>query len=796
MRRSMMIGKFKPKIVISIGIIVAALFIAFLYGLQKEQQRHLDRRFEQSLLTVEKFFQHEISERAKTLRLTFYELKNDDALKRLFIAKDRERLYEHAKPTFDRLLQEAEISHFYFHNLDKTNFLRVHQKNRFGDLITRQTLAGAAEKLDDFYGVEMGPLGTFTLRYVSPYFDRGELLGYLELGIEVSPIFDSIAHAAGVDLYTLIRKEHIATERNDRTLEWGEFQQVAIYGQTAHANDEFLHDLVPKVLNGADRTIFSTEGSYYYLGKLPLMDAAQREVGYLMVQGDYSRDLKHLDNIVSLMGGSAFVLGSLLVLMSCFYTSRMEKRIEHSQAQAEKETRARMDLQDQHIKELERVSLYDRITGLPNRSLLFELLKQHIVSANRVHKAFSLVLIDIKRMKEINDTLGYTAGDEVLRQVGERISDAVRRSDTVARVDADLFAVVMPTVGARLGILAAEKIHQIFARPFDIHNVPIDVDAQIGVAVYPDHADDEIALLQKADIAVSQSKSTYANYSLYSAEYDQYSRERILLFGELRRAITSSDGLQLYYQPKVDMLSRQVVGVEALMRWEHPERGFVSPVEFIQLAEQTGLIGALTEWVLAAAFSQAERWQKQGIDLFISVNLSAQNMSDNDLPLKLQALAEKHRVSPHKIMLEITETSIMDNVEKTRDVMNVIHQMGFRFSIDDFGTGYSSLVYLSQLPVSEIKVDQAFIFKMLENRSDAAIVKSTIDLGHGLGLSICSEGVENMDVWLQLDRWGNDIVQGYFIAKPMPAKQLELWLQSDFDKSEIHDAGDYMEYLA
>jgi diguanylate cyclase len=389
----------------------------------------------------------------------------------------------------------------------------------------------------------------------------------------------------------------------------------------------------------------------------------------------------------------------------------------------------------------------------------------------------ALALIDLDRFKEVNDTLGHHYGDQLLVQVGQRLQAALRKVDTVARLGGDEFAVLLPRIETAEGaVTVAKKLQAALEEPFVLEGLSVDVEASIGVALYPEHGNDPEELLQHADIAMYVAKDTHAGFVLFDPTLDQHSPRRLALLGELRRAIDQGQ-LLLHYQPKIDAHSGQVLGVEALVRWQHPTHGLLPPGDFIPLAERTGLIGPLTHYVLDAALQQCRTWRQGGHELPVAVNVSARRLLDLDFPDEVAGLLTHWRVPARLLVIEITESTIMADPTHAIQILGRLNEMGVQLSIDDFGTGYSSMAYLKTLPVHELKVDRSFVAQMTSDSRDAVIVHSTIDLGRNLGLRVVAEGVEDSLTLQHLDLLGCHAAQGYHISRPVPAEDLITWLQ-------------------
>jgi diguanylate cyclase (GGDEF)-like protein len=423
-------------------------------------------------------------------------------------------------------------------------------------------------------------------------------------------------------------------------------------------------------------------------------------------------------------------------------------------------------------------SLHDALTGLPNRILLFDRFGQALRAAKRTGTTTGLLLIDLDRFKEINDTFGHQYGDALLAQIGTRLRSAIRESDTLARLGGDEFAVLLPDItdlGSATALAA--KLRGALETPFLVEGIALDVEASVGVVLSGEHGMDPTLLLQRADIAMYVAKAQKLGVFAYDPDVDLHSPAKLALLGELRRAL-ERDELVLYYQPKVSISTGEVVGAEALVRWQHPERGLVLPDAFIPLAEQTGLIEPLTTYVLGAALTQARVWMDAGQPLMVSVNLSARHLLDERLPRQVADLLVAHGVPADLLELEVTESALITEPVRAQRLLGAIDALGVRLSIDDFGAGYTSLGELKNLPFTELKIDKAFIMNMGKDPSDALIVRSIIDLGHNLSLTIVAEGVETSTALADLTALGCDTAQGYYLSPPLPATAFDTWRAS------------------
>lgn len=426
---------------------------------------------------------------------------------------------------------------------------------------------------------------------------------------------------------------------------------------------------------------------------------------------------------------------------------------------------------------LEHQTLHDALTGLPNRKLLTNRLQHEILRSERNAKPLVLIVSDLDHFKEINDTLGHHIGDHVLQQAGERLLNIFRKTDTVARLGGDEFGILLPETNTEQAILLAQKVVEKFKQSFIVEGHNLGIGISMGICESPLYGSDVNILLQYADVAMYIAKRNNLGYEVYDPDKDMHSIGRLALMGDLRKAI-EEESLELYYQPKVDIVSGKVFGVEALLRWQHPKRGFILPDIFIPLTIQTGLYKPLTSWVVKSAIEQCAEWRQQGMELNVSVNLSVQNLHDSTFKNQISELLCQAGLPASCLTLEITESDIMIDPIRARETLNDLNEMGVLLSIDDFGTGYSSLSYLKQLPVSEIKIDGSFVMEMTSDDNDAIIVRATIDLAHNLGLKIVAEGVKDQATWEILRVLGCDIGQGYFISKPLAPGVFTKWLKS------------------
>ena len=416
---------------------------------------------------------------------------------------------------------------------------------------------------------------------------------------------------------------------------------------------------------------------------------------------------------------------------------------------------------------------HDALTGLPNWELLRDRLAQGLAAAGRSDGEVALLLIDLDRFKEINDTLGHSYGDKLLCQVGPRLRSVLREGDTVARLGGDEFAVLLPLVdGAAEAEQVAARLREALHRPFDVDGVALDVEASVGIALSPWHGSDTEALLRNADIAMYVAKELKAGAVVFEPEEHVTAPTRLTVLGDLRRALEGTGELFLNYQPKYTLDGERIEGLEALLRWQHPTQGLIPPGDFIPAAEGTGIILRLTEHVLELSLAQLRGWMDAGLAVPVAVNLSTRCLLDAGLPEMVARLLAQHGVPARLLRLEVTESAVMGDAARCMEVLQRLHDLGVKLSIDDFGTGYTSMAYLRRLPVDELKIDRSFVLGMTTTAHDAVLVRTAIDLGHNLGLTVVAEGVEGAEHVSALRDLGCDIAQGYHYARPMGGEQM------------------------
>ena len=427
--------------------------------------------------------------------------------------------------------------------------------------------------------------------------------------------------------------------------------------------------------------------------------------------------------------------------------------------------------------ELQQLAVHDPLTCLPNRTLILDRLQQAILTAKRNHHPMALIMIDLDHFKEVNDTLGHTIGDQLLINIGKRFQSMLREPDTLGRLGGDEFAVVLPEAAQDDAIVVARKLQTALQEPVRVDHSSFSIGASVGIAVYPEHGADPSGLLKSADVAMYVAKRNRDELAVYDPEQDTYKPDRLELLRDLRSAI-QEQAISGAFQAKLDLRSGALIGVEALARWTHPEKGNIPPYEFIPILEQTGLIRPFSLQMLEQAAGFAKRCQQQGFELSVAVNISVHNLRDERLAVQVAEILERHDLEAARLCLEITESAIMNDPEQSLGILTELQVMGVQLSIDDFGTGYSSLSYLKRLPVAELKIDRSFVHDMIADNDNAMIVRSTIELAHNLGLATVAEGVETTEILAVLRDMQCDMAQGFLISRPLAEQEFLDFLAS------------------
>lgn len=767
---------------IALGILAAAGAVVAGYYLLA--QHDLDEAFERKVEQGQVALHAMLDERGKRLALSADAVLNDRQLMADMLARDRHALLQHIKPLFDHLRAAQQITHLYIYNNDQTVFLRAHQPEAYDDLITRATLSSAVNMRQTAIGVELGTLGDLTLRTVTPWFDGKNVIGYVEIGQEISPLIGELKRVFGLDAFAAINKNLITRANFDtgrqilgRENRWNSDGSVVVIHQTMPSTPSVVTQALEtgKVTTPRISLTAANGKHHFHLGLIPIEDASAELVGHVALLEDVTRGVTDIVNHVRVVGMTAGALALLLIVALSNVVRRAERSIaqalDEQQAEQNKKDRARLKT----IEDLEANALYDRVSTLPNRVLFLDRIAHQINAAQREKQTFAVVIVEITNHKALIDTLGERLLDQLLQQIAFRLKEGLRKSDTTARYTEDQFAAVLPAVSLEIAVSVAQKLVNLFSNSFAVENVTVEVRATQGWALFPYHGQDIDTLLRRADTARRSAAQHHNEFEVYDSRKESAREQQLQLLAGLQRAI-AHDELQLHYFPRVDMRSRKINGVEALLRWRHSEQGSIPPDELIPMAENTGLIRQLTAWVANRALRQQAQWRNAGMDLSLSINLSSVNLLDGNFAAQLRQLFAKWGTQPNTVSFEISERTLTSSPKKIGDAIKQLHALGCPVAIDDVGAGNSSMPYLKTLPVAEIKLDTSIIYTLPDNQNNVSFVRSAIQLAHGLGIGVVAEGVKNKAIWEMLDSLGCDMAQGYHICQPITSGAFECWL--------------------
>jgi len=558
------------------------------------------------------------------------------------------------------------------------------------------------------------------------------------------------------EIYLEELRQKFSTRKSTLIVQQGE-QILYIAGDPGQKLEVIARHLKEAYSDADKHGLIEMGGNQYYWAVSQLPDERYQLV---MLEPAHNKEIQIASTLRIRLFTSGFVIIWLAVWISLLLSSKISREL------------------DEKNDQLEHMALHDSLTGLPNRTLLADRMEQVLFQSARNKQSFALFLMDLDRFKEVNDTLGHQFGDELLKMVSTRLADAIRENDSIARLGGDEFAVLLPQTDLKGAELCANRVLQGMDDTYCINDVCTESKASIGIALYPDHGDNTEELMQFADVAMYQAKKTQSGYSVYDPRQNTHSVRRLRLMNDLREAIDKGK-VTAYYQPIVSHKKNQVVAVEALARWFHPEMGNITPDEFIPMLEQMGLIRILTMQIMEQALKECRDFKNKGYDIGININISVYCLQDFSFPDKIKLLLKKYDTGAEKLELEITESALMHDLSRAGKIMKKLSDMGIRLAIDDFGTGFSSLNYLKTLPVDTIKIDKSFIMDMQMNSKDRAVVKSIIELGHNLGCRVVAEGVENQATLDGLVGLNVDRIQGFYFSKPLPTSEFTAWI-SDF----------------
>ncbi|MDD5241014.1 MAG: EAL domain-containing protein [Sulfuricella sp.] len=927
----------KTRILIPLALVLAIFLGAFYSSLYRHEKTDATHRFQDDLQAAQAYYEHALALRSEKLGATLDAILRDEKLQAALRAKDRNALLKRAGPLFEKLHGQYGITHFYFEDAARVNILRVHQPERYGDTIDRYTTLAAEKTGKIAVGVELGPIGTFTLRAVAPLHDHSGLVGYVELGEEIEEVLRGVKRIIGTDNLLAIDKRFL--KRKDwengmhmlgQNADWDRLPSLAVVHQTMDLSREQAIQILFQGVQPGSFTEMTIGNRHYYCGIIPIKDVGGRKVGDMAILRDMTQNTDEMVATLRVLSLFYLVLGGALFAMFYLITRHVERQLDESQTRLVAEGKEREALQARNIAQLEEegsklrrtqeelhkkeeslllagevfesstegiiitdaqgnvlqvnrafsnitgyseadavgktprllrsdrhnpdfyramwaslieygywqgevwnrrknsdvypqwlsiiatrdeqgetihylgifadltekklaeahthhLTHYDALTELPNRQMLEEHLKQSLASAHNDNRLVALLYLDLDRFKAINDTLGHPFGDKLLQAVAERLAGHIRDSDMIARFSGDEFTIVLSDVGGQHNaVLIAQKVMAALAEPFQLESQEVFATASIGIALYPIDANSRDDLIKNADTAMGHAKAQGGNnYRFFNTDMNVTVTQRLSMETHLRRALEREEFI-LHYQPQISLHDNRIIGMEALLRWQHPERGLVSPGEIIPLLEETGMIGPVGEWVLRTACAQSRRWIAEGLPpLRVAVNLSARQFHQSDLAAMVTQALQDSGLAPDQLELEITESIMIQDVSATIGTLHQLHALGIQISIDDFGTGYSSLSYLKRMPISKIKIDQSFVRDLCVSHNGNAIANVVINLGHSMKMLVIAEGVETREQLDYLRAHGCDEIQGYYFSRPLPAEEFAQLVREGLDPAKF-----------
>lgn len=902
------------RLMIALSVMVAILALGTGILLLKQYQHYINDMTEIHIDEINSNYHVISDEQALGMATALQPIVANPAVKEALKERDSQRLLNDWRDVFARMKKENKITHFYFLDKNRVCLLRVHKPDKKGDIINRFTALKAEWQHKTVSGIEIGPLGTFTLRVVEPVFDKGELVGYVELGKEIEDILQTLHAKSGNEIAVVIRKEYLKRQAWEegmkmlgRPADWNQLpDEAVIYTSSSHLYNVFglmEEHHVQERLNGRDinHQIFN-RGKEWRVSILPIQDVSGKEVGDMIIMNDISTERNEFFHFVLANALIGVVLTGLVIVFIFFLLRRTDRNI-RMQQQNLHESEERFEQLNAHsrtfIWEVDATGLYtyvsngvsivlgyrpeelighkyfydlhphegreafktaafdtfkrhesfehlqtpavsstgesvwlstnaiamvdsegnligyrgsdtdvtrskqaeeqigvlafsDQLTGLPNRRLLMDRLRQAIAGTSRSGSYGALLFIDLDNFKTLNDTLGHDTGDILLKEAARRISGCVREGDSVARFGGDEFVVILvglsqiKTEAATAGETVGEKILTSLNSTYLLNGIGHRSSASIGVTLFQGDESSIDELMKQADLAMYKAKEAGRNgLSFFDPEMEFTLKERAKLEEDLRKGIDENQFL-LYYQPQI-MDECIVTGCEALIRWRHPQRGLVSPLEFIPVAEATGLILPLGQWILKSACDQLARWSDDPHTnrLMVAVNVSVRQFSQNDFVEQVLAIIETSGADPKRLKFELTESLLVHDFENVVEKMARLKAAGISFSLDDFGTGYSSLSYLKRLPLDQLKIDQSFVRDILIDTNDAILCRSTIALAESMGLRVIAEGVESAEQRNALAGMGCYAFQGYWFSRPLPIEEFETYVMTMSAKKEV-----------
>ncbi len=681
--------------------------------------------------------------------------------------RDREALFKSLMPIFLDVKKQLHITHFYIHDTELTNIARLHRPEVYGDKINRYTLSQVHSSGLPFVGMELGAWGMFSLRSITPIHDQNTLIGYLELGVDIDGLLQEIADETNLVQLVMLDKSYLDRRQWLQGMQWlareGDWDLLEHSVITNKASktipQSWLNYLAQTNFDYAQtHALDSSYGNVWHVGISPLNDVQGRRIGHLA-------NFLNVTNTQESMHSEALVLFGLLVVFLSglltylyFALNRIDTDIESQQ-------------RDLHF-----LAHNDILTGLPNRQLFYERMNRAISAAKRHNRQLAVLFLDLDNFKNINDSFGHSVGDELLIEVAKRLRSVIREEDTLARNGGDEFVILLENiVRPETAATVSTNIIKAFQPAFYLSEMEITTSTSIGISIFPQDGSNYEVLTRNADTAMYNAKRQGRNtFLFYTSNFTESAIERVTIESRLRKAI-KTESLSLVYQPQYDYKQDKIIGIEALCRWQDDELGFVSPGVFIPVAEESGLINELGTWVLTSACYQAKKWLDAGY-LFgrVSVNIAEAQLQDPNFVNTVSQLLFETGLPSENLELEVTESSLMTNMETAIKHMTQLKEKGISISIDDFGTGYSSLSYLKKLPIQRLKIDKSFVDDAPDDLGDIAIINAIIAMAKNLFLDVIAEGVERERQLLYLNDMGCSAIQGYYFSKPLPPNEVKM----------------------
>ena len=759
---------YRAKILISIGLSLSLIYIFGAIAFSQQHEANLNNFAEQRLKHIEEQFQEEIKHKTNILIGVLGLLESNVQLGEELSKRNKEALFTSSIDKFQNLQRQLGVSHFYFHDLERKNILRVHNPNRSGDIIDRFTLMEAEVSGKLASGLELGPFGTFTLRVVAPWSHNLIRVGYLELGIDVHEILRQISHPGIADLYLAIPKSLLDRsnwEIGQRLLghqpNWEEYPNIVVSLRHGKSQNHEFDSTSSNTFSLSDTNIGvlrELDNKYYFGKKTNINNSSDSPLGELFVVMDLTKQVIQY-NKSSNTGTVVYIIFSVILFFVLYrITSHAQKSKEELQITKDR---------------FEELATFDQLTKLPNRQLFKTELSQRIKEARRFEQMLAVCFIDLDNFKVVNDTLGHDQGDILIQKAAKRMSELMREYDVFSRFGGDEFVLMMPRINSESDVeFVMEKILTEMARPIKLDKELAYVTMSAGISIFPNNADNSNDLLRFADAAMYEAKEAGRNkYRFFTNAINDALLRRQKLEAMLRNSIEKNK-FKLHYQPQIDLGTGKQTGCEALIRWHDDDGEEISPSEFIPIAERTDLIVDIGNWVIEEAFRQCSMWKIDGkLGTKININISGRQLLFLDLYDVIFEKLKKYNLEVKDIGIELTENVLIQANEKLLDNLQNLIDAGMEISVDDFGTGYSSLSYLKKFPVSTVKIDKEFIRDAPSDMEDRAIIIAIVAMGHSLGLKVVAEGVETEEQYQLAMDVGCDLVQGYYTKKPLPAEK-------------------------